>query len=265
MQEFDIRNFINNKNAPILKNGVYYISDCLTFTEFEASYLQARKREQRILDDEQVKKLPFKAPLKQFQKEWKMRAISFVKFYRYCIRKKQVLKILEVGSGNGWCAAKLSGIPGSYVCAVDVNHLELEQAARLFPNENLFFLYADIFGTVFKPNVFDIIILNASIQYFQNLPVLFKQLKYYLNENGEIHILDSPFYLKANRSAANERSNAYYNSINVPEMRKYYFHHSFTDLETEKYTILYQPEKSYLKKLFRLNVSPFPWICIKKD
>lgn len=264
MEEFNMSDFLKNKKETILKNGVYYLSSNHLFNEFETIYLRARDEEQRILDDEQVKKLPFKAPSKRFGKEWKMRADSFMRFNKFCINKNRALKILDVGSGNGWCAAKLADIPGSCVLAVDVNRRELEQAARIFRKRNLFFLYADVFESVFNQKTFDIIILNASVQYFEDLTKLLTQLKYYLKDEGEIHIIDSPFYLEDARSAAHERSEKYYDSINVPGMKRYYFHHAFTDLGPENYKMLYQPHKSFLKKIFRIIDSPFPWIGIKK-
>lgn len=224
-------------------------------TPFEVLYLSIRRKEGRVLSDEQVKQLPYLEP-----KEWKLRAKTFGMFRDYLV-KKQVKSVLEVGCGNGWFAARLAELPGVHVTAVDVNEEELAQAKRVFGNINPAFHYADIFTQDF-PVRFDIIVLNASIQYFSDLPKLIHRLRALLSDEGEIHVLDSPFYAEDELEHAKARSGKYYAAIGVPEMAKHYFHHSLPAMQKLGAGVMYRPFPGVLRRIFAQP--PFPWLKLGK-
>ena len=54
-------------------------------------------------------------------------------------------KILDVGCGNGWFSGQLAAIASAKVYALDLNRMELEQAARIFNLHNLILCYGNIF------------------------------------------------------------------------------------------------------------------------
>ena len=116
---------------------------------------------------------------------------------------------------------------------------------------------------VFKEKKFDAIVFAASIQYFASLKDMIKNTLQLLRPDGELHIIDSPFYSFPELLAANQRSRHYYESVGFPEMADFYFHHSLDDLENYDYKILYDPN-SLFNKLLR-NKNPFHWICIKPN
>lgn len=253
------------------KNGVIVLPDSSGFKEENNIYLKVRKKEGRIYSDKIVKHLPeipFENP---FYDEWKIRKISIGKLLKYISLKNKSarggLNILDLGCGNGWMSNKLS-FNNNNVFALDLNLLELEQGARVFSRDsNLHFIYGNIFEDIFPNNSFDLIIAASSLQYFNNLKSLITRLKTLIKNDGEIHLIDSPFYTKKNIQAVKKRTEIYFEKTGFPEMKNYYFHHLFDDLEEFKYKILYNPGNIILKllKLFlhKYN-SPFPWIMIKK-
>lgn len=240
------------------KNGIGYLSQ--NENPFSSVYLEVRKKELRILSDNEVKKLPFMILSNPNAKEWKLRQKSSERFINYLKMKPKNLQIIDIGCGNGWFTNLISEVSqNNNVFGLDINILELEQATRVFKKGNLQFIYGDIFqfeSTLF--NLFDVIILNASIQYFKNLRQVMKQLRLFLKPNGEIHIIDSPFYSKEELLSAKKRTNGYYTGLGFPEMIEYYFHHTFDDIRD--FEILYYPKQSVLKKFTREKDSPFYWL-----
>ena len=239
--------------------GVFILSE--VDTKFSEEYLALRKKENRILTDEKVKLLP------KFSKdninyiEWKIRSKTANRFMNYLQHKNQKLDILDIGCGNGWFSNKMSEL-NNVIVGLDINLQELEQASRVFKNKNLQLVYCDIFqnNLQFK-NKFNIITLNASIQYFPNINALILILESFLKPKGEIHILDSPFYCISEVENAKKRTLRYYTKIGYPEMAKFYFHHAKD--KVKDFTILYQPKKSILDKILGKRDSPFNWLSKK--
>lgn len=155
------------------------------------------------------------------------------------------------------------------VIGVDVQRTELRQATHAFgEQQNLYFMYVNIFRDVFRKQSIDAIILAASVQYFENFNELISKLLSLLKDTGEIHIMDSPFYgSQDDVSLARQRSERYFVLTATPEMCGKYFHHSFQQLAHYNHKVLYNPKSviSRLKrKVIKLSQGVFPWICIRK-
>jgi ubiquinone/menaquinone biosynthesis C-methylase UbiE len=247
-----------------LKNGVYFLSEI--DNSFETIYIALREHEKRVYSDEEVKHLPDTINSNPHKEEWKLRKHSLHRFTNYIQKFNDKLNLLDIGSGNGWFSSNVASNSLFNIYALDVNKSELEQAARVFNLNNIYFICGDIFDNIFVNHSFDIITLNSSIQYFNNLDRLIKRLFYFLKDNGEIHILDSPIYNQNELIGAKERTARYYISIGFPDMAKYYHHHSFEKLKVYNYKILYDPKslQNDFKKIFGFKDSPFPWICVRK-
>jgi ubiquinone/menaquinone biosynthesis C-methylase UbiE len=229
---------------------------------FEERYLLLRKKENRLYTDGEVGKLPAIAADHPHAAEWKMRERSTNRLVNYLGKKQPPLKILEAGCANGWLSNRLASIPGSVVIGTDVNFFELQQAARVFEEcPNLHFIYGDIESGLFEEKQFDVIVFAASIQYFSSLKEILQRAMRLLKNDGELHILDSPFYAPADLESAKGRSLLYYEAMGFPEMAEWYFHHDTTSLRDFNYEILYEPG-SLLNKFSR-NKNPFPWIRIR--
>ena len=225
-----------------------YLSIVDHHAPFEELYLKVRARENRLLADEVVARLPDISPeMSPNYKEWKARSGSFKRLKKYFQSTKESKALLDVGCGNGWAAAGLAGNELLEVAAVDVNEEELLQAERIFQKPNLLFYYGNIFEDIFPPSSFDFIVLNSSAQYFEDLKTLVERLFYFLKKGGEIHILDTPFYSDSEWEVAKSRTQSYFRSIGCPEMAKHYFHHRLAELAPFKYETV--SKKGILDKL----------------
>lgn len=245
-------------------NGVVRISE--VDESFERLYLQVRKKENRIYSDDEIKLLPYASKINPHKNEWALRTKSFLRFKEYLSQKKSRLNILDLGCGNGWLAGQFAkDFDHNYFC-VDVNLTELEQAARVFENENIKFIYSDIFATTFPANTFDIVIINSALQYFQNISVLLKELFFISKTYGEIHIIDTPFYDQNELMQAKNRTLKYYTSLGFPEMAGKYFHHTLEDFRYLRYSYIYNPDsfKNKLSKFVFDQDSPFPWLLVTR-
>lgn len=241
-----------------IKNNVVYITE--ETNSFSDVYIAVRQKEQRILTDKEVALLP-----KLKRNEWEFRVKSTERFINYIDSKKEALNILDVGCGNGWFTNAISNVSEkNKVIGLDVNRNELEQAARVFKRQNLQYVYCDIFKkeSSFKQQ-FDIITLNSCVQYFPDFRTLISTLKMFLKPNGEIHIIDSPFYKASQIAEAKQRTFNYYTKLGFPEMASHYFHHSVDNLDEFEY--LYTNKHKLLNKILNRKDSPFPWIRFRKQ
>jgi ubiquinone/menaquinone biosynthesis C-methylase UbiE len=228
---------------------------------FEETYLALRRKEGRIYSDEEVKWLPTVDISHPYFAEWRIRKSSCAKLTRYLRNKKQSLKILEVGCGNGWLCSQLSRIGNTNVTGIDINKTELIQAQRIFGEiGNLEFLMAEISDDKIQCRKFDIIIFAASIQYFPSFDQIISSCVQILNSNGEIHILDSHFYSGSASAVARNRSEEYFQSMGFSQMAKHYFHHEMQQLKKYNFKILYSP--SWVRRIFRMDKNTFPWVRI---
>lgn len=219
-------------------------------SDFEQLYLALREKEGRILNDDQIKSLPFlkNHPL---DKEWKLRQKSTKKFLK--IAEKSKLKYWwEIGCGNGWFAHRLSLLPGSKVIGTDVNVVELQQADRNFNKANLHFAYCESPTDVPQEVKVDAIVFNACIQYFEE-PQSFIEACKKRFPGVKVFILDSPIYRNATEAQeAAERSKGYYEKMGFPELAQFYFHHTWNDIK--KIKILVKQDRNLLLR----SKNPFP-------
>ncbi|MBS1597813.1 MAG: class I SAM-dependent methyltransferase [Bacteroidetes bacterium] len=246
-------NITNNLYVPVSRNMDNY---------FEQRYVLLRLKEQRIYTDEELYFLPNISAEHPHFREWLIRKQSCNQLIAKLEKKKDILNILEVGCGNGWMSHQLSRIPGSRVIGIDINMVELQQAARVFnTNSKLKFIYGDIRSGLINDLKFDVIIFAASIQYFPCLQEILDVSLSQLYSGGEIHIIDSHFYKPEEQDAASVRTKSYFGSMGFPEMSAYYYHHCITELDAYPYKVLRNPT-SIKNKFFGRN--PFYWISFEK-
>jgi len=250
---------------PVFKkqHGLFYQAKLGTNTTFEQRYIELRGREGRLYDYEEVKQLPEIDVRNPLSREWKVRKRSTESLIRF-LKYEKAEKILEVGCGNGWLIHRIQKAIDADCCGVDVNETELLQAAKLFNNEKLCFVYADITSDAFMPDIkADAIILASALQYFKEPKRLLSTLLKFLTPKGLIHILDTPFYHDLNVGDAKYRSKKYFAAFGHSEMEQYYFHHTLSVFRNFNYRIAHNP-KSALNRCIRiLNYnSPFYWITI---
>ncbi|HTE00451.1 MAG TPA: class I SAM-dependent methyltransferase [Mucilaginibacter sp.] len=229
--------------------------------DFEDLYIVVRQQEKRVYTDEQLQNLPDIDSLHIYCNEWKIRKRSGERLIAYLQRKRRHLRILEVGCGNGWLSARLSGINDTKVIGLDINQVEISQASRVFKKDNLEFVYDTFNDNTFENQTFDVIVFAASLQYFPSVINVLKQAQSLLNPRGEIHIIDTPLYDPLEAYEADQRSRKYYETLGFSEMADYYYHHSISEFWGFKYRIMFNPG-NIINRLFKKD--PFYWISIRK-
>jgi len=261
MLESKIADYLNQLKKV---DGVYFADIESKTNEFETNYLKVRQAESRVLSDKDVAELPVLRN-NPHTKEWEKRARSAKRLQKYFASFPKG-NVLDLGCGNGWFTALLAENKNLEIVGMDVNIAELKQAVRVLQHTNLSFVFGDIFKVQFSENSFDYITLNASIQYFENLELLMNRLFKLLRSNGEIHIIDSPFYKNSELANAKARTVEYYTNMGFPKMSHAYFHHSWPEISKWNIEILYKIKKqNVLSKFLNKADMPFPWIKIKKD
>lgn len=255
---------VSKKQISKSANGVLMLSEYSPSSTHEAIYLALRAKEDRILSDDLVKMLPDLPKNHTHFAEWQLRKETANRFGEFLKKKKKPLKILDLGCGNGWFSAKMAAIKNVEVVGLDLNLPELEQAQKLFGHKNLQFAYGNIFENLFENQSFDLVVINAAIQYFPSVSDLFQQLFEILKPQGEIHILDSPFYPQNQVVEAKKRTTTYYESMGYIEMANFYFHHTFEDLQPFS-PIYVKPKFQLLNKILRNAQNPFVWAKVTKN
>lgn len=234
-------------------------------TIFHEQYIQVREKENRVYTDELVKVLPEVPESHPNYGEWRVRKRSCRRLIRYLVAKGRPLRILEIGCGNGWLCHRLSQIPGVVVIGQDINLTELRQAERVFGRSpNIRFTCDDLYagpGMVREKDA-DIVIFAASSQYFSCFGKTLLWALRQLSPDGEIHILDSPFYNPGELGEARRRTLDYFTGLGVPEMAGFYYHNAYSVLEPFAAKLLYHPQ--FLCSRILRRKDPFPWYCIRK-
>lgn len=242
-------------------NNVLYLTTANA--KFSDVYLAVREKEQRIFTDDEISNLPFTSMHNIHAKEWELRQKSTTRFTDYLDTKQEPQTILDIGCGNGWFSKEMAIVAKkNHVIGLDVNTEELEQAARIFTYPNLQFVYGNIFEIDSFDAQFDIITLNGSVQYFPDFKALFNTLLTFLKPNGEIHIIDSPFYPSHKITDAKNRTFSYYSKLGFPEMAENYHHHETKYVSN--FDILYKYQKNIINKLLGKKDSPFSWYRFTK-
>jgi len=240
-----------------------YCQKNLSFDIFEQQYVELRQKEKRLHTDEETFQLPFVRTDHPHRAEWEIRKRSMKKLTSY-LKKRPIHKLLEVGCGNGWLTHHLSVNVEGCVCGVDVNEVELAQAARVFSDNKIAFLHGDIFEDLLPCGYFDIIVLASSVQYFSDFPKLIKRVFELGARKAEVHIVDSPFYVQDEIESARKRTENYFAQIGFPTMAQNYFHRTMLDLNHFKWKYLYNPDSLQNRVLKKIGkASPFPWILIE--
>jgi ubiquinone/menaquinone biosynthesis C-methylase UbiE len=227
---------------------------------FEISYLALRRKEKRIYSNAEVVLLPDINSGHAHLKEWKIRKQSCSRLITYLKKKKKALKILDVGCGNGWLSAKLSKIGQAEIIGLDVNRVEIDQAANVFNKTNLRFIHDGFPCQRLTGLQFDIVLFSASIQYFASFPAVINEALKHLTEGGEIHITDTHFYKREKLVEAANRSKRYFEGLGYPEMACYYHFHSINDFVAFNHKVLANPRQLF-DRFFRKT--KFPWVMIR--
>jgi len=196
----------------------------------EAAYHEVRLREGRLLDDAIVRDLPFSGERTAHRQEWLARRASMRRLLRGLRKEQRSMTVLDVGCGNGWLAARIAAL-GHQVVGIDAHRSELEQAARVFGYERMWWVQGDAASNDLARGSFDRILIGAALQYFERPMELLDHFMNALSPKGELHVFDSPLYANStDRDRAGQRTLEYYRAMDVPDMMSHYHHHTFEEV-----------------------------------
>ncbi|KAB2952121.1 malonyl-ACP O-methyltransferase BioC [Heliorestis acidaminivorans] len=99
-------------------------------------------------------------------------------------RSLEKLNILDIGCGTGYLTEQLLELyPQAQITALDIAPGMIEYAQQKLPNENIEFLCADIEEVALNKK-FDLIISNATFQWFNQLEATLRKLDSLLKDNA---------------------------------------------------------------------------------
>lgn len=161
----------------------------------------------------------------------------------------KIIKILEIGAGTGLLTKELIRLfPKSQITILDISEQMIEKCKKKFGNR-IDYLIADAENIEFG-NTFDLIISNATFQWFNNLEKTIGQLKNYLNPQGEI--IFSTFMegtYKELKSSLLKVSETYNYSQKFVEIKTLENIQKLKSIKTEVYTEKYNDLLEFLRAI----------------
>ncbi len=131
---------------------------------------------------------------------WKIREKNFQRWLD-SLPGGAALKILDVGAGNGWLANHLAQ-RGHIVAALDLSDDAQDGLGAWVNYENYFECYQAEFDRLpFCAEQFDRVIFNAALHYSTGLETSLCEARRVLRDDGQIIVLDSPYYADAQSGA----------------------------------------------------------------
>ena len=169
---------------------------------FVAQYAAIRRAEGRGSEDPAYyQALPYVDTTGHNGDAWRIRARSFDHFVRKILtpiesRVHRPLDVLDLGAGNGWMSRRLME-RGHRAIAVDIFTDRLDGLGAIPRYAQLDAIAADFDQLPVPDASFDLAIYNASLHYSPNYDRTLKEARRCLRPDGQIVIVDSPVYRKA--------------------------------------------------------------------
>lgn len=193
-----IEQFVLPKTNYSLVDGIYKIMNDefkANIALFEERYIPIKKS--TVFDDiENYELLPIN-PSTNFPFEWMMRqeGLSIIK---HELINKQNLNVLEVSTFNGWLTHHIHNM-GHNTVTVDYFTDEIFGLKSKFKyeNNNWCAIQCNVEDLSFLKPVFDVIIFNHAIQFFDDTNKIISQLKTLLKPGGKIFFLGLLFFINS--------------------------------------------------------------------
>ena len=175
-----------------LKDDVHHVQhNDAGLNLFLSQYYNFSKKERAQIKYD-YKNAPFKFPTEQkFEWLWRQETLKIVE---RVIDNKSQLNILEVSPWNYWLTHHISK-NNNVICAdyFDDEHEGLK-SRKHFQNSNWTSVCCDLENINIFETKFDLIIVNHSLQFFQNHEKLISSLKSMLSEKGQILLVGLNVY-----------------------------------------------------------------------
>ena len=173
------------------------------YARFIRDYETIRAAEGRGGNSEKYyRALPFKDLSGHHKADWRIRARSFNVLVNKVLTRLQAplersLKVLDLGAGNGWLSNRLAA-QGDRVFAVDLLVNDQDGLGAWKNYEHTFTpMQAGFNHLPIADHFADTVIFNASFHYSENYTETLREALRVLSPRGNIVILDSPVYRRA--------------------------------------------------------------------
>jgi len=173
------------------------------FEAFVREYETVRQAEGRGFDDPAYyRALPFEDQTGKFQNDWRIRAKSYQALVERVLRpwanrRDGPLRILDLGSGNGWLAYRLAQ-QGHCVAGVDllVNAFD-GLGAHVYYDAAFVPLQAEFDRLPLAGDQVDLAVFNGSLHYSTDYAATLGEALRVLRQEAPLVIMDSPVYRDA--------------------------------------------------------------------
>jgi SAM-dependent methyltransferase len=174
----------------------------MALAQFVREYRTVRRAEGwGSRDPEYYRALPFRDLSGRFDGIWRIRARSYDTFVSRVVRPLEraaaevMLRVLDLGAGNGWLAYRLSR-RGHTVLALDVldDAFDGLGATRHYALRGLHAVLAEFDHLPLGVDSVDLAVFNASLHYSTDYCQTLRETLRVLSPRGTLVILDSPMY-----------------------------------------------------------------------
>jgi len=162
---------------------------------FVRQYRVVRERDgYRMTAPEYYRTLPEVTRRDPRRSEWCLRQESYCLLQRHLLRRGTVIRVLDVGAGNGWLSHRIAAA-GHQVVAVDRLNDDVDGLGACRHYGTPFpCVQADFDALPFEPNQFDAVVFNGSLHYSPDVPSTLKKARRLLAPRGALVIMDSPMF-----------------------------------------------------------------------
>ena len=224
---------------------------------------QHRQNTGLIPSEKDWKQLPFGAFAQTSDWKWRRQSLAII---QHLTKNKAFKSTLEIGSWNGWLtkhlARKTETIVAAdyFVCPFD----GIGNIQSLAENITAIQCNLEHIGTDFKPQTFDLIVLNHHLAYMNNPVDYAKQIISLLKPNGSIISIGNTFFknpdkkIKANMTFAEQFYIQYGMDLYIQPLKGYMTFDDWTDLKNSGFEVKPYPTKLLQNICSKWNVSaPF--------
>lgn len=167
---------------------------------FRIDYAAHRASEGRALSGAELRSLPYLAR-GPAARQWAVRARTFEALMAKVVRpmarlRGRGLRVLDLGAGNGWLAARLA-TEGHSGLAVDIRDDDVDglgTAGALLADTGFERVVANFDALPVPDGAADLAAFNASLHYSVDLATTLSEAARVVRRGGRIAVLDSPFY-----------------------------------------------------------------------
>lgn len=170
------------------------------FQRFVTEYEHVRRLEGRHSErPEHYRRLPFVPSETPMARDWRVRAETYRCFTIEVlepIETRHPLRVLDLGSGNGWLAYRLA-LRGHNVFAVDLRTGRGDGlGAHVHYDRTFTPVRAEFDRLPFTARSFDLVVFNASFHYAEQYEDTLREVLRVLKPSGKVVVMDTPVYAR---------------------------------------------------------------------